>query len=168
MNDTPESQDRNKDAMPSCGDVRDVLFEYLTRELGEGRSDVVRIHLRRCAACRDEAAEIQRTFELLGDLQRQGDPVPARLSEDRLARIRWAVAHPVLDWIHAHHVFVSIMVALLAGLLCGFALSHLYVRHREALRGITVTIGRGAAPSPTTPPPTPPATPPAPEAGDAR
>jgi anti-sigma factor RsiW len=91
-----------------CDDIRGVLMDYLSRELGEARSNVVREHLRGCEKCRQEAAEIQATLD---ELKRASHLVVPALSEDRRARILWAITHPVQDWIHRHHVLVSAVVS---------------------------------------------------------
>lgn len=97
-----------------CGDIQNVLFDYLAGELDPARSDLVRDHLRKCEKCQAAAAEIRATMDWL-KLASTGDTaIPARLSEDRQARIVWALTHPVLDWIYAHHVIVSVVAALVA------------------------------------------------------
>ena len=44
-----------------CEETRPALFEYMTRELGSNRSELVREHLRHCHDCSLEAREIQTT-----------------------------------------------------------------------------------------------------------
>ena len=44
------------DSESKCGDIQALLLEYVTQEeLGEGRRELVREHLRRCATCRAAA-----------------------------------------------------------------------------------------------------------------
>jgi predicted anti-sigma-YlaC factor YlaD len=97
-----------------CHDIQGVLFDYMSRELGPARSALVREHLRKCEKCREAAAEIQETLDLLRRASQTETGIPRRLSEDRRRRMFWTFTHPVLDWIHAHHVLVSIAAALAA------------------------------------------------------
>jgi predicted anti-sigma-YlaC factor YlaD len=110
-----------------CEDIQPVLFAYMSRELGETQSVLVREHIRKCAACRSEAAEIQETLDLLNDSA--GACEDSRLSDERRERILLAVFHPVINWIDLHHRLVSILLALLvlASVLLG-------LRHFEIFR----------------------------------
>jgi anti-sigma factor RsiW len=100
------------DGPVDCRQIQSVLFDYMARELGDGQSLLVREHLRRCDACRREAAVMQETIDLL----RAHDPgrhaVP-RLSESRRRRLLRALLHPVMDWIIVHHWLVAALAALL-------------------------------------------------------
>lgn len=130
-----------KTTLTKCEEIQTVLFDYLARELGAAQSDVVREHLRRCERCRQTAAELRHTLELLHAVDVAAPRVPARLSEERHKRLRWAALHPVLDWIYGHHALVSIMVALLA-----LGVTVALLRGRTLWRsvrneGVTVTVG---------------------------
>jgi hypothetical protein len=48
-----------------CEEIQQVLFSYMSRELGETQSVLVREHIRKCAVCRAEAVEIEETLALL-------------------------------------------------------------------------------------------------------
>jgi predicted anti-sigma-YlaC factor YlaD len=102
-----------------CEDIQPVLFAYMSRELGDTQSVLVREHIRRCPVCSAEAAEIEETLALLNDSA--GISADSRLSDDRRKRILLAVFHPVINWIDLHHRLVSILLALLvlAGVLLG-------------------------------------------------
>jgi anti-sigma factor RsiW len=128
-----------------CEDIRAVLFDYLTRELGAGRSDLVREHLRRCADCQAQAAEMQTTLDFLRRASRE-ERLPERLSSDRRERVLWAWMHPVLDGIFRHHILVSIAVALLLLGLFLAMLWHKEVWRLESHEGIPVNIGHGPPP----------------------
>lgn len=106
------SEDQGKNGHSICRDVQGVLFDYMTRELGPARSDVVREHVRRCEQCRAELAEMQKTLDVL-TLARKA-PVAERLSPDRRKRMSRAVAHPVIDWICTHNAIVGILAAAMA------------------------------------------------------
>jgi predicted anti-sigma-YlaC factor YlaD len=127
-----------------CGDIQSVLFDYMSRELGPARSELVRGHLRKCPACRKEAAEIRETLELLQVASRDPTGVPDRLSEDRRARLVRAYMHPVLDWVYTHHVLVSVVMAVVV---IAVALAILLKVRADRLDrldpGPTVTIGPG-------------------------
>jgi predicted anti-sigma-YlaC factor YlaD len=108
-----ENQTRNGHDI--CREVQGVLYDYMTRELGPARSEVVREHVRRCENCRSELAGLQKTLDVLS-LARKA-PVPDRLSEHHRRRISRAVSHPVLDWVCNHNVIVALSATMLAILL---------------------------------------------------
>jgi len=115
-------------ALLKCGDIEALLFAYMTHELGDVQSRVVREHLRGCAGCRRVAAEIQDTMDML----RAGDAVITTtpcLTEERRKRILRAVLHPVMDWIDRHHRLVSVLIALLT-----LAIVLLLLRHVAMFR----------------------------------
>ncbi|MDD5705161.1 MAG: zf-HC2 domain-containing protein [Kiritimatiellae bacterium] len=94
-----------------CGQIEEVLFDYMSRELGDAQSLLVHEHLRHCASCRRAAAEMQKTMDFL----RAHDPglgVAAHLSESRRRRLIRAVMHPVMDWIIVHHWLVALLAAV--------------------------------------------------------
>lgn len=96
-----------------CWRIEEVLFDYLSRELGEQQSLLVREHLRHCDPCRRQAAQLQSTVDLL----RAQDPaatVVACLSNPRRRRLLRVLLHPVLDWIIRHHVMTAVLAALVA------------------------------------------------------
>lgn len=129
----------------ACEEIQALLFDYMTRELGTGRSDLVREHLRKCTACQQAAAEMQDTLNLLHRANSGGDNVPARLSEQRRARILWALAHPVLDWMYRHHILVSILSTALALTLAALLLRGIHILKTRNWRGVTVNIGKQEA-----------------------
>jgi anti-sigma factor RsiW len=96
-----------------CEEIRDLLFAYMTRELGAARSELVRAHLRKCAACRAAAAELQAALDLLHAASPAPDAAPRRLSDAHRRRVRRACMHPVLARIERHHTLVSIILAAL-------------------------------------------------------
>ena len=107
-----ENPQEKTDRLRDCDEIRSLLFEYLNRELGPGRSDLVREHLRKCKECQAEAAGIQGTFDLLKKASQAKTDVPDHLSEDHRRRIKWSIMHPVLAWISAHHMVVSALAAV--------------------------------------------------------
>jgi hypothetical protein len=125
-------------ALLRCEDMQMLLFAYMTRELGDVQSRVVREHLRTCATCRQEASEIDETLAAL----RAGADVSSgdlRLSDERRARLWRAVFHPVLDWIDHHHRLVAGVVALLSLLLTIFFLRHAAIwKQRQLEEGIPI------------------------------
>ncbi len=95
-----------------CDDIRPLLFDYMTHELGEAQSVLVGEHLRRCEICRTEAAEIQNTIATL----QAHDPArraAQHLSAGRHRRLMRAVMHPVADWMLEHHWLTALLTALL-------------------------------------------------------
>jgi len=106
-----------------CEDIQMLIFAYMTRELGDVQSRVVREHLLTCQVCRQEASEIKETLAAL----RAGaddSSEELRLSDDRRERLWRAVFHPVRDWIDHHHRLVAGLSALLTLLLTLFLLRH--------------------------------------------
>jgi predicted anti-sigma-YlaC factor YlaD len=99
-----------------CEDIRPLLFDYMTHELGEARSVLVHEHLRKCAGCRSEAADMQSALDVLRRASGEEAAAPVRLTRERRARIDRAIAHPLLDWAFRHHAVVS--VAIVVAVLC--------------------------------------------------
>ena len=97
-----------------CDEIQALLFDYMTHELGDGRSLLIREHLRKCEECQAVAAEIQIALDMLHEASLDDPQTPMHLSDDRRTHIAWAFTHPVMDWIARHHVLVSIVVAILA------------------------------------------------------
>ena len=110
-----------------CDDIHEVLFDYMTRELGPAQSDLVREHLRKCERCRAAAAEMQATLQALRDASKNFAGIPEHLSEARRKRLLRALMHPVIAWMERYHVLVSVVIAL-AVMVCVFA----YIRARTA------------------------------------
>jgi predicted anti-sigma-YlaC factor YlaD len=165
------SPDRNQDPatpdeasrQPKCEDVQGLLFDYLGYELGDARSRLVREHLRHCEACRGAAAELQGTLELLRRVSEKEREVALRLSARRRARLRWAFAHPLLDWIFLRHAIISFIVTFFVLALVLFAARKLHILSRDEGEGIRITLLPTATqetPPRDSPPPPPP--PPAP------
>jgi len=138
----------------TCDDIRGLLTDYMTRELGGARSDLVRQHLLHCAACRDEAAAIQAALELL---RAGAGAAPEHLSPDRRRRMVWSVAHPAMAWIIRHHGRVSVLIAVIIMLLVLWGLQrYRVVERRPAEPAVSVRIGWGETAGTTnTPPPGP-------------
>jgi hypothetical protein len=117
-----------------CDEIREILFDYLCHELGEGRSTLVR--------------------DVLGKAK-SGD-VPDRLSPERRARIMRASMYPALDWIENHVAIAAILAVLIVVLLTVLAFMF-KLPEPPPIDGpsYTVTIGlpRTNAPSPDAPAP---------------
>jgi anti-sigma factor RsiW len=123
-----------------CAEIRALLFAYMTRELGAARSELVRVHVRKCAACRAAAAEMQAALDCLRAASPPPQAARLQLSDARRRRVRRACMHPLLARIERHHVLVSILLAALV-----VAAVFLAVRYRRAWnyrvpRGIPVRV----------------------------
>ena len=129
----------------NCEEMQAVLFDYMTRELGAARSELVHEHLRKCPDCRASAAEIQATLDALRSVAETGPEIPERLSDERRKRITRAVMHPLLDWMYRHHVIFSIIAAIAVIALAIGILRRVQIYRRGAPRGVTVTIGEAPA-----------------------
>ncbi len=128
-----------------CAEIRDLLFDYMARELGRARSDLVRGHLLKCERCKAAAAEIRSAVALLkqgGDYEPE---IPRVLTPDRRAKVLWTFAHPVLDWMFRHHVLVSVIATVIALIVIGFTVRKVQIWRLQRLEvGPTVIIdGRG-------------------------
>lgn len=106
-----QSPETSAGGVLKCEDIQALLFPYMTRELGQARSDVVREHVRKCPACQTAAAEVQTALDALRDSSRFDDRLPKRLSDERREHMVWVYKHPFMDWIDRHHILVSILIA---------------------------------------------------------
>ena len=96
-----------------CEDIQELLFDYMSRELGQARSTLVREHLRRCSECKHQAAEIQATLEMLNSASKEDSDLPSKLTDARRKKLYWWYSHPIMLWIENHHVLVSLVVTLI-------------------------------------------------------
>jgi predicted anti-sigma-YlaC factor YlaD len=125
-----------------CEDIQTVLFDYMARELGPARSELIREHLRKCPDCQAVAAEIQSTLNLLRRDSDRTAGIPEHLSPERRRRLTWASMHPVMHWIERHHTAVSVLATLIGIALLLLLLRRSIVWPDDTSRGIPVTIGR--------------------------
>lgn len=96
-----------------CRRFRDLLTAFVTNELGEAQSSLVREHLRQCPPCRHIAHQTKRTIDLLRTAGQLPSTTPVKLSDDRRGRIMRAYAQPLLTWFRLYlFPLVGIMVAL--------------------------------------------------------
>ena len=103
------------EAVP-CEKIQEVLFDYMSRELGDKQSWLVHEHLRHCATCRKAAAELEETVALLRK-DAAGQP-PEHLSKGIRRKLEILFLHPVLDWIYEHrHLVAAVISILIIGLL---------------------------------------------------
>lgn len=112
-----------------CSSVEVMISDFILHELPAGKSDAVREHMRGCAACRAMAAEMQATVGVLTAAESVGEPL--HLSEKRRARIFWAIAHPVLDFMRRHHILVSLVLAVILATLVALILSGIRLAGQE-------------------------------------
>jgi hypothetical protein len=121
------------DALLKCEDIQSMLFAYMSRELGDVQSVVVREHIRKCESCRAEAAEIEATLALLHQTSNDDPAHAPRLTDERRERILRAVFHPVIDWVDMHHRLVSAVLAAVVLVAAFFFLRSCEVFKREPL-----------------------------------
>jgi hypothetical protein len=119
------------------------MLDYMQHDLGEGRSDLIREHVRRCPACHERIKELQETIGLLHDAPFAHGRLPEHLSERHHSRLVRALMHPVLDWIYVHHILVSTLVALVVVATVFFGLRRYKVWKESIDPGIPVVIGEG-------------------------
>ena len=94
-----------------CGQIRELLFAYLTHELGDAQSLLVREHLRHCPDCATEAREMQETVDLI----KQNDPaasVATRFAPKRRKRLIWLMEHPFIAKCIKHNRITSLVVMI--------------------------------------------------------
>ncbi len=127
-----------------CEEIQALMLDYLQHDLGEGRSDLVREHSRRCPACQERIKELQETVGILHDAPFVHGPFPEHLSERHHSRLVRALMHPVLDWIYVHHILVSVVVAIVVVGTVFFGLRRYRVWREQTDPGIPVVIGEKA------------------------
>jgi predicted anti-sigma-YlaC factor YlaD len=144
MNTVNDNEESRQGVWPmKCEDIQSMLFDYMARELGSARSDLVREHLRKCEACQREAADVQQTLDMLQKAaSEEAGAVPSRLSASRRKRMRLALFHPVLDWIYRHHVAVSLVVAALVIVAALAILRKVRIEADRPVPGPVVIIGQ--------------------------
>ena len=114
-----------------CEDIRDLLFDYMSHELGKARSQLVREHIRRCDECRKQAAEIQSTLDLLSAAGKEETDIPSRLTDERRKKLYWWFTHPVMRWIENHHIIFSLVIAAIILAILTFVLSKAKIVEEE-------------------------------------
>lgn len=104
----------------SCEKIQEVLFDYMSRELGDKQSWLVHEHLLHCESCRREAAVLEKTVAALRT--DKSITAPEHLSNGVLRRLERALLHPVLDWIYVHrHLVAAVLAILIVGILAFLA-----------------------------------------------
>lgn len=124
-----------------CEEIQAVLFDYMTRELGSARSDLVHEHLRKCPECKKAAGEIEATLTLLGRTSAEATGISTSLSDKRRERMVRAIKHPLLDWVYVNHVIASVVVAVIVILVSSIALYKMRIWHERPAPGPTIIIG---------------------------
>lgn len=107
-----------------CERIREQLFDYLTHELGGGSATLVREHLRRCPACSEEAARIQKVVQALR-LHDPGAVVAPAIEGRRRRRLLWLMEHPFIGACIRHHVATSIVLAVALLAVVTFVIMHI-------------------------------------------
>ena len=126
-----------------CEDISELLFDYMSHELGESRSILIREHLRKCEDCKRQAAEIQSTLELLNKASKEDTDLPSRLTDERRKKLYWWASHPAMLWIENHHTLFSAIVTLIIIAILGVILARAKLWEEDPPeRVIPVWIGR--------------------------
>jgi hypothetical protein len=131
----------NGEMRMKCEEIQAVLFDYMTRELGGARSDLVHEHLRKCPECQKAAGEIEATLALLGQTSAEETGISTSLSDRRRERIVRAIKHPLLDWIYVHHIIASVVVAVVVILVSFTVLYKTRLWRDPPTPGPTIIIG---------------------------
>ncbi len=147
------SIDKPKQTRPDLGDrplpceeIQALMLDYMQHDLGEGRSDLVREHIRRCPVCHERMKEIQETIGILHDAPFPHGRMPEHLSERHYNRLARAIMHPILDWVYVHHILISALVAIMVIATVFFGLRRYKVWKESLETGIPVVIGQEESP----------------------
>ncbi len=113
-----------------CDDIQSLLLDYINGELGEGRKDLVRDHMEKCAKCQETAQEMRLTIAILKTSRHKYGSVH-HLSTNRHLRIIRALLHPVQEWMINHHIFISLVIALMIVILVWAVMSRGHIIHND-------------------------------------
>lgn len=134
----------------ACEQIQELLFDYLTHDLGKSRAEMVHTHLMHCETCRTEATELHNTVKLL---QQTPTPSPTTLARKRRRALMRAAFHPILHWMTKHHLLIAIIAGALA--IIGFFIWEYCNRMNidlPPLRTYNVKIGVGGTTATNAPP----------------
>jgi predicted anti-sigma-YlaC factor YlaD len=107
-------QEKSYGAIPlKCEEIQNLLTDYMSHELGEARSNLVREHLRICKQCRTKASEIQKAISILQKAAQIQTDIPKKLSDRHRERIVNAALHPLREWFYVHYISIVIFVIIL-------------------------------------------------------
>lgn len=109
----PEQSGPRPVAIIPCDEIQELLTAYMTKELGESQSALVREHLRKCAKCQAMARDIQSAFDLFAEDRNRERSEHVRLSDRHRARLRRAYMHPLYGWFELHHWLIAIILSIL-------------------------------------------------------
>ncbi len=93
-----------------------MLFEYMSHELGDPQSLLIREHLRHCEGCSEAAMKLQKTI----DWMKRNDPaesMPTEISPKRRRRLIWLMEHPFVARCLKHYKRTSLVVAVIVMIL---------------------------------------------------
>lgn len=116
-----DSRDTSRQSPVHCEQIQELLFPYLSNELGERQSWLVREHLRNCHECSSQAARIEAVVTALKSGVRPA--APEHLPETMRRRIERAILHPIIDWMYEHRRLTAWVVAIL-GVAIIFAIAY--------------------------------------------
>ncbi len=139
-NDHREDPVRAEKKLVECEDIQPLLFDYMSRELGEGRAAIVREHLRQCRNCQVLAKDMQATIDLLHKTSKVEAGSPQHLTESRRKRIILAFTHPVISWIYKHIFIFSIVTAVVLFVTVWLFWRFLIERRFAPLEGKPITV----------------------------
>ena len=130
-----------------CHEIQDLMLDFMQHDLGDGRSDLVREHIRRCPDCQARFHELQHTLGILHDAPFARGVLPQHLSRRHHDRLVRAMMHPVLEWIYVHHILVSILIALIELAMTLAGLRRFQIWRESVAPGIPVVIGQPSEPA---------------------
>lgn len=99
------------EASVPCEKIQEVIFDYLSHELSNDMSWLVREHLKNCKSCAKEASKLSKTMDMLKTTP--SPVVSEHLKPSIRKRLQRAILHPFYEWIYVHRRLVAWFTALL-------------------------------------------------------
>ncbi|MDD4870011.1 MAG: zf-HC2 domain-containing protein [Kiritimatiellae bacterium] len=138
--DKTNGEPRSEKKIMRCEDIQPLLFDYMSRELGEGRAAIVREHLRKCKTCQVVAKDIQATLDLLHTASKAEPKQTERLTDKRRKKIVWAFTHPVMSWMAKHMFFISVIAAIITIISVAAFMRFMLEKHFAPIKGKPITV----------------------------
>lgn len=141
MNDNKtDGQSRPEKRLMKCEDIQPLLFDYMSRELGEGRTAAVREHIRKCKSCQALAKDIQATLDLLHTASRAERKSAEHLTDSRRKKIIRAFTHPLISWVEKHILLATVIATVIVISIIASFMGYLVEKRGAPLIGDPVTV----------------------------
>lgn len=107
----PDPAEARQSSPIPCEKIQELLFDYLSNELGDKQSWLVHEHLLGCRECSAEAARLEAAVEALK--ASRPPHIPEHLPPTMRRRLERAILHPVIDWMYCHRRLTAWLAAIL-------------------------------------------------------